>query len=239
MIKNINNNKVYIGQSVNIENRWMHHKSELNNNKHINDYLQNAWNKYGQDSFCFIVIEECLEDELNDKEIYYINKYDSMNNGYNLCAGGNGIRGYKHTAEEIEKMRLIQNPKVVLQIDKELNIVNKWYGTAHAAKELGYSKRNIESCCKMIYGHKTAYNYYWFYEEDYKNEKIDWDYYFSERKINYDGKQIVQKDLNGNVIATFQSIMDAHRTTKIGRQSIQHCLQGKRKTTKGFIFEYI
>ena len=239
MIKNNINNKSYIGQSINIENRWTHHKSELNNNRHINDYLQNAWNKYGEDNFSFIVIEECKESELNEKEIYYINKYNSMNNGYNLCEGGNGIRGYRHTKEEIEKMRMIQNPKTVLQIDSQLNIVNKWHGTSHISKELGYSKRNIDLCCKMEYGHKTAYGYYWFYEEDYINDKINWDYYLSEQKIIYDGKKVVQKDLNGNIISTFISIMDAHKKTKINRQSIQYCLQGKQKYAKGFIFEYI
>ena len=239
MIKNNINNKSYIGQSINIENRWTHHKSELNNNRHINDYFQNAWNKYGEDNFSFIVIEECKESELNEKEIYYINKYNSMNNGYNLCEGGNGIRGYRHTKEEIEKMRMIQNPKTILQIDSQLNIVNKWHGTSHISKELGYSKRNIDLCCKMEYGHKTAYGYYWFYEEDYINDKINWDYYLSEQKIIYDGKKVVQKDLNGNIISTFISIMDAHRKTKINRQSIQYCLQGKQKYAKGFIFEYI
>lgn len=239
MIKNNVNDKSYVGQSINIENRWTHHKSELNNNKHINDYLQNAWNKYGEDNFSFIVIEECKESELNEKEIYYINKYNSMNNGYNLCEGGNGIRGYRHTKEEIEKMRMIQNPKTVLQIDSQLNIVNKWHGTSHISKELGYSKRNIDLCCKMEYGHKTAYGYYWFYEDDYINDKINWDYYLSEQKIIYDGKKVVQKDLNGNIISTFISIMDAHRKTKINRQSIQYCLQGKQKYAKGFIFEYI
>ena len=239
MIKNNVNDKSYVGQSINIENRWTHHKSELNNNRHINDYLQNAWNKYGEDNFSFIVIEECKESELNEKEIYYINKYNSMNNGYNLCEGGNGIRGYRHTKEEIEKMRMIQNPKTVLQIDSQLNIVNKWHGTSHISKELGYSKRNIDLCCKMEYGHNTAYGYYWFYEDDYINDKINWDYYLSEQKIIYDGKKVVQKDLNGNIISTFISIMDAHRKTKINRQSIQYCLQGKQKYAKGFIFEYI
>lgn len=162
-----------------------------------------------------------------------------MNNGYNLCEGGNGIRGYRHTKEEIEKMRMIQNPKTVLQIDSQLNIVNKWHGTSHISKELGCSKRNIELCCNMEYGHKTAYGYYWFYEEDYINNKINWDYYLSEQKIIYDGKKVIQKDLNGNIISTFISIMDAHRKTKINRQSIQYCLQGKQKYAKRFIFEYI
>lgn len=70
-------------------------------------------------------------------------------------------------------------------------------------------------------------------------KKIDWDYYTSKQKIKYDGKQIVQKDLNGKIVAKFISIMEAHRITKINRQSIQYCLQGKQKTAKGFIFEYI
>lgn len=240
MIKNKLNNKVYIGQSKDIHNRWIRHKSELNNNKHINNHLQNAWNKYGEDCFLFIILEECLESELNDKEVYYINKFDSMENGYNLCIGGNGVRGYKHSQEEIEKMRMVQNPKTLLQIDKDKNIVCKWHGASHAAKELGYSKRNIESCCNMITGHKTAYGFYWFYEDDYINNKIDWNYYLKEkRNVNYDGKKVIQKDLNGNIISTFKSIMEAHRITTINRQSIQYCLQGKQKTAKGFIFEYI
>ena len=41
------------------------------------------------------------------------------------------------------------------------------------------------------------------------------------------------------IISTFISIMDAHKKTKINRQSIQYCLQGKQKYAKGFIFEYI
>lgn len=236
MIKNIKNNKSYIGQSIDIKNRWMRHKSELNNNNHINNHLQFAWNKYGEDYFSFIVLEECPIELLDEREIFYINKFDSLNNGYNLCEGGNGVRGYKHTKEEIEKMRMCQNPKPLLQIDKNLNIVNKWNGVSHASKELGYSRRNIELCCNMIYGHKTAYGYYWFYEDDFNNQKIDWNYYTSKQKIKYDGKQIIQRDLSGKIVAKFISIMEAHRATKINRQSIQYCLQGKQKNSKRIHF---
>ncbi len=239
MIKNIKNSKLYIGQSTDIKNRWMRHKSELNNNRHINNHLQSAWNKYGEDCFVFAVIEECSVSELDEREKFYISKYNSMSNGYNLCEGGNGIRGYKHTEEEIEKMRMIQNPKTLLQINKNLEIVNKWHGISHASKTLGYSRRNIELCCNMVYGHKTAYGYYWFYEDDFNKNKIDWNYYVSNQKIIYDGKCVVQKDLNGNILSTFKSIMEAHRMTNINRQSIQYCLQGKQKTAKNYIFEYI
>jgi hypothetical protein len=35
------------------------------------------------------VLEECSREELNEKEIYYIQKFDSVNNGYNQVPGGN------------------------------------------------------------------------------------------------------------------------------------------------------
>lgn len=44
-ITNLVNNKVYIGQSVNIRKRWNQHVLELNKNIHPNIYLQSAWNK--------------------------------------------------------------------------------------------------------------------------------------------------------------------------------------------------
>ena len=68
-IENIMDGKKYIGQSKNIYTRWYQHKLELNYNKHGNRYLQNAWNKYGENNFKFYIIEKCSEDELNEKEI--------------------------------------------------------------------------------------------------------------------------------------------------------------------------
>lgn len=89
-ITNIINNKIYIGQSVEIEQRWKRHKRELNQNKHINEYLQRSWNKYGEDLFVFEIIEKCDVNELDDKERFWI-KYHKSNNyiyGYNLDDGG-------------------------------------------------------------------------------------------------------------------------------------------------------
>lgn len=91
-ITNIKNNKVYIGQSVNIKTRWKQHIAELNSNKHGNEHLQYSWNKYGENSFVFETICECEKESLDDLEIKYIEEYDSMNNiyGYNIREGGNG-----------------------------------------------------------------------------------------------------------------------------------------------------
>lgn len=76
---------------------------ELNNNSHHNDYLQKSWNKYGSDCFKFYVLEYCNTEELDDREIYYIEIYNTLNRdfGYNLKSGGqNGGSVY---SEKIRK----------------------------------------------------------------------------------------------------------------------------------------
>ena len=60
-IINIVNNKYYVGSSINLGRRKSKHFSELRHNKHNNKYLQNAWNKYGEGSFIFVVVEELLD----------------------------------------------------------------------------------------------------------------------------------------------------------------------------------
>jgi len=88
-ITNKINNKVYIGQSKNIKSRIYIHKRDLKLNKHYNPHLQASFNKYGIESFSFETVEICKESQLNNKEIFWIKKYDSFNNGYNLTNGGN------------------------------------------------------------------------------------------------------------------------------------------------------
>ena len=89
-IENIQNNKKYIGISRNIKRRWVEHRCELNNNTHVNQYLQSSWNKYGKTNFKFYIVELCEEEELSDKECYYIKLYKTLSheNGYNLTIGG-------------------------------------------------------------------------------------------------------------------------------------------------------
>lgn len=91
-IKNVYNNKRYIGQSINICKRWQDHQSDLRNNQHVNIHLQAAYNKYGEDCFRYFIIEECTKEELDDREIFWINYYDTYYNGYNRNLGGKSWR---------------------------------------------------------------------------------------------------------------------------------------------------
>ena len=87
-ITNLKNGKVYIGSSKNISDRWWHHKYDLRLNKHSNIHLQRSYNKYGEDSFKFQVLEYCEENERHALEENYINAYKKHQKVYNIAPVG-------------------------------------------------------------------------------------------------------------------------------------------------------
>lgn len=90
-ITNKMNNKVYIGESVNIEERWEQHRNDLENNNHHSYKLQQDYNEYGADNFRFEIVETIKRNKPVLMKIYllayenkYVKQYDSINNGYNI-----------------------------------------------------------------------------------------------------------------------------------------------------------
>lgn len=90
MILNKAENKVYIGQSRRLKDRFGRHKRSLENKTHHNKELQKDFDKYGKENFEFIVLQECTVDKLHELEEYFILCFDSANPlfGYNLTYGG-------------------------------------------------------------------------------------------------------------------------------------------------------
>ena len=90
-ICNTANNKKYIGQSVNVEERLRRHKYELLNNKHFNKHLQRAWNKHGEENFTFEQVLACDMEHLDMYERLYIIQLRTFDRrfGYNIEHGGN------------------------------------------------------------------------------------------------------------------------------------------------------
>lgn len=105
-ITNTFNSKVYIGQSVDIKKRFTAHVSSAINefNKSYDYLLPRAIRKYGLDNFKFEVLEECLKEELNNKEVYWISYYDATNpeKGYNNDLGGSFKKPVKLSEEDLE-----------------------------------------------------------------------------------------------------------------------------------------
>lgn len=118
-IENLINGKIYIGQSVDIQYRFRNHKSESFNPK-SNAYdtaIHRAIRKYGVDNFSFDVIEECDQDKLREREVYWINYYQSFGNGYNLTSGGEGVP----TVNIKQTQKLWDNGLSIKEIAQNLN----------------------------------------------------------------------------------------------------------------------
>lgn len=118
-IKNIVNGKYYIGQSFDIERRLRVHLRELRNGKHDNVHLQRAFDKYKESNFTCKILECCTINDLNDLECYYISKYDSFENGYNMTEGGDGAPGFHHNTETRKKMSEVQKEVYSLESARE------------------------------------------------------------------------------------------------------------------------
>lgn len=106
-IENIKNQKKYIGQSIDINKRIKDHTRLLNSGKDNCRYLQRAWNEYGEDSFIFYIVKECLPEDLGEMEKAYILLFEShaTMGGYNLSWGGEKTNmGLKATEETRAKL---------------------------------------------------------------------------------------------------------------------------------------
>lgn len=104
-ITNRVNNKVYIGQTrFTVEHRWNQHIKNFNI-EHRTQPLYMAFAKYGINNFSVEVLEECPINKLDEREIFWIAKYDSFKNGYNATLGGSKGCKYFWTDNQYEEIR--------------------------------------------------------------------------------------------------------------------------------------
>lgn len=136
-LTNLTNGKIYIGQSKNITQRWEAHKNRARDPLY-NTYLSNAMRKDGIDNFKLEVLEECLISELNEKEKYWIEKYDAMSRevGYNQTEGG---------IENPPAARIVKEEDLLLLIQdlKECKLSMKQIGEKYGISEDSVSLINL------------------------------------------------------------------------------------------------
>lgn len=130
-ITNLINGKCYIGQSVDILRRWRNHKeTSKNSSKEAYEYpLYRAFRKYGLENFSFEILEECKKEELDIKETFYINKYNSLDEGYNQVLVGQG--GTKVTPQEVNLIKY--------------DLIYTTLSSDEIGKKYGYSGRSVRA----------------------------------------------------------------------------------------------
>lgn len=229
------NGKVYIGQSIDIYNRWRGHWKQVRNGD--SDYIHNAMRKHGKDGFIYEIVERCPQDVINEREKYWIEYYDSYNNGYNLTTGGEGVKNKKLSDKEklyyqnIAVQRGTNKP--ILQFDLEGNLLKEWIGAKDIYKQLGFYSSSISQCAKMKSQFRTAYGYIWLYKDYYEKNGIDINYHLETLRNN----RIYQIDNKNNVVNIWENISHLPKQYKpsciyqaIDIDNIHH------KTVYGFIW---
>lgn len=210
------NNKVYIGQSIDIKRRWKEHKRRLNSGTHENLHLQNAWNKYGEYQFKFEILEKCDEIHLNERETFYINLHQSYNNefGYNKTMGGHSFLYFKDSNNETISIQnsLDLKKKRVLQFDFDGNLIRIWESVNSIFKENpDWSQTPLRRCLRMEKGVYTFKNSFWFYEEGFMQEML---YDLMNLKKQSDKKQ---SERNRTIGSAFLTKLNKERGIKINQ----------------------
>lgn len=151
-IVNRQNNKIYIGGTLDLRERLANHISELRNNRHHSIYLQRAFNKYGIDSFYFEILELCEPDWniIEKLEQGYFEKYREtfVKNTYNILNISN--RGFSKNHSEETILKIVTSMANIKKICwyKNKTFIKCFSRIGVAIKETGFSKTCIYESCK-------------------------------------------------------------------------------------------
>lgn len=217
--------KIYIGQSVNIENRKYQYKYSYKNNKqtHLGPKLYNSFIKYGFDEHLFEIIEECSIELLNERETFYkLQVLNDFNNDWSkvlfceLYDLGGG-----------PKSQLIKNKISKSNMNK---IVSDETRIKMSVSGLG-RKRSQETKDKISKANKGKKKS----ESHIKNMMNNRDNLIK-GVILKNSKPIKQFDLNMKLLKNWDSITKAKKW--LGKGDINGCLMGRQKTAGGYIWEY-
>ena len=220
-ITNIKNNKKYIGMSQEVKTRLHKHLWALRKGTHDNKKLQNAFNKYGEESFKTEILETFETKNRMEglqKEKFYIDKYDSYKKGYNMSNGFDGSTLYKWTEEQTSKMKNFMKGnsygKGVKRTEEHKKIISK----THKGKNV--SKETREKFIKELNP---------FYGKHHSEETL--------KKIS---DKVIKKRVmcieTGNI---YGSIVECSKEMKIDRSNISKVCKGKQSNIKGYTFKYV
>lgn len=230
--------KSYIGQASNLSKR----KREFELNPYTYNYtgentkIDRARRKYNNFSeWKYDILEYCDELQLNERETYYINLFDTYNNGYNSSLGGDGNRGYKqseetkkkHSVAMIGRFKGEKSPlyKINLTDEHKAKISESKKGENHPLFGKHLSNEHKSNISKGLSGRLLS--------EEHKTN-------ISRGRVNLESvsKGVLQFTKDNILINKFPSIREAERQTNISNTHISLVCRGIRKSAGGYIWKY-
>lgn len=260
------NDNLYIGETIRpIEKRWQQHKDKAKD-KNITGHLQLAMRKYGINKFHIEIIEECSDDKRFERERYWINYYNSYENGYNSTLGGEGINEYDYN----EIYKLWCSGKSVEQICEDINCCNTTVQNALKTKGIKYIDHINRIFAKPVLQYSTSGQFIAKYNSaneagrvlgrlngsniikcckgeiktslgyiwKYEDDDITIEELVKTKKKKTTGKVVLQFDLENNFIAEYESCEKAGKLLNKSGSVINRCARGERKTAYGYKWKY-
>ena len=209
------NGKSYVGQTCDFHSRvWQHQRCY---EKEDCDFHR-AIKEFGFDNFSWEIIETCEnEDRACELEKYYIEKFNTYRDGYNMTKGGKGAP--YHNARAV----------VLLTLDGQYI---KRYDSAMDAEIDGFHNADVLLNCKGK--RRQTKGYMFMFEDEYESNGAK-----AYRKPKPNGmRSIIQCDMEGNFIQKFKSLQEAARITGTNRTTISGVLSNTYKSANGYIFVY-
>lgn len=249
-ITNLVNGKVYVGYSKNLESRKAKHFYELRSQTHDNEYLQRAWNKYGEENFRYEILIECPIDLLASEEHYWCNLLDSHNRdrGYNLKP--THPEKLSACSEETKAKLSIANTgkKRTEETKRKLSLIAKERGmTEEHKKKLAESRKGVkiseEGWKRIREGIKNMVRVPMSQETRDKISKINKGRKHINRKspVSYikpnKRKSVIQYDLLGNEVKIYEKVSAVELDGFNADLVIKAC-KGIKDSYKNFIWRY-
>lgn len=146
------NGKFYIGSTKDWYTRKSQHLQHLTRDKSPSKILQNSWNKYGESSFEFVVLEVVeIQDQLIEREQHYIDILKPEFNVRKIADRNSGISFKMPVESNIIRARKLMKP--ILQYDLNNNFIKEWDSAASVEKGLGISRSQI---CTNLKGNQRT-----------------------------------------------------------------------------------
>lgn len=219
--KNSKSERVYIGSALRVNlkhkraggfnSRWRMHLLDFKRQKN-GIKLQRAFDKYGIENLIFRILEETNQEFGLEREQFYINKFNSYDNGYNSRPLADNNLGVKHSIEIRKKQSDRQKEK--LKKERDLVLVC-WRQNKKALEISEILNISITTVYRIL-----------------KENKLS-----PTKRVPHKGSKIFQYDRNGNKIKEWESIRAASRNLGICQQSISRIIKGKSIKNCNFIFK--
>jgi len=208
------NDRIYIGQSVNVKKRFISYKRMYVKNEG-QTRLHRSFLKYGVDNHKFELVCECIESELNNYERYYQELFNCLNNGLNCRLTKTNDRSGSVSKETLLKMSISSMGNT------------HWKGKKHTQEtkdkiKIAATGRKFSDEVNKSKGRKGR-------ESNRKG-------IFSENHPR--SVKVLQFDLNDNLIKEWNCLMDIRRELDYHIGNVSSCLKGNLKTYKKFKWQY-